>query len=83
MKFLTQNQARNLYNNGAILENRRNREYVVIFSICGFHFTSTDRRVRKGKNYKLDDKYWCIYPGDIFTKLRMIFSGRVRKIKKG
>jgi len=81
MKFLTQNETRNAYNNGIILENRHNREYVIIFSLCGLHFSSTYKRARKGKQYKLDDKYWCKHHTDLREKILMILDRKVHLIR--
>jgi len=81
MKFLSNRELRNLYNSGTILENRNNRNYVIIFSLCGLHFSSTKRRAMKRKQYMLDDRFWCKYPGGTFTKLKLIISGRVHLLK--
>lgn len=80
--FLSKKEARNLYNSGVILENRNNQTYVHVFSLCGYHFSSTVKRANKGKQYKLDNPYWKEHSRSIFTKLKMIVSGRVTIIKK-
>jgi hypothetical protein len=82
MKFLTPVQARNAYNKGIILENRHSQNYVIAFSLCGLHFSSTSKRAKKGKHYKLDNPYWCVHDNGIYKKIHMILSGCVHLIKR-
>jgi hypothetical protein len=82
MKFLTPKQARNEYNNGSILENRNNMKYVRIFSLCFMHFTSTVKRANKGNQYRLDNPYWGVISGGVFTKLKMIWNCEVRLVRR-
>lgn len=80
--FLSKAQARNLYNSGAILENRNQMTYVYIFQLCSLHFSSTERRAKKGNQYRLNNPYWKKYNGGLVTKLKMIYSGQVKLIKR-
>ena len=80
--FLKEAKARNSYNNGVILENRQNMKYVIIFSLCNMHFSSTEKRAKKGKQYRLDNPYWKVYTGGLLKKLELIRTGRVKMIKR-
>lgn len=80
--FLTKQEARNEYNKGSILENRNQVDYVFIFRLCGFDFTSTKRRTRRNKHYKLDDPFWKIHStNSLMKKLKLIYNKEVRLLK--
>ena len=87
MTFLPKNKLRNTYNSGKILENRANRKYVRIFSLCSFHFTTNKKRALKKKQYDLDNANWLVHNKDqniiqvILTKLKMIITGEATRIK--
>ena len=79
--FLTSRQVRNKYNNGVILQNRQNNIYVTIFSFIGIHFTSTIKRAKKGKHYRLDNPYWMEHREQgVLEKIRMIMDKEVKVI---
>lgn len=84
MKFLTPTEARNFYNSGYILSNKQNRKFVTIFSVCGFHFSTTTKRAKKGKQYKLDNPYWTTtyYKNSLISKLRLIVDGKVKLVRR-
>ena len=80
--FLTEVQARNSYNSGKILENRQNQKFVRIFQLCSLRFSSTEKRAKKGKQYRLDNPYWKIHSVSLIEKLKMIFNKEVKLIKR-
>jgi len=75
-------QARNLYNEGYLIQNRTLFTYQpIIFQLLGYHFTTNKRRANKGKHYKLDNKNWVIYTNSFWVKCKLILTNNAVIIK--
>ena len=81
---LSHQQARNNYNNGNTLCCSIGGKPTVIFTLLGRHYTSTKKRARNGKHYKLDNGKWSLtIDQTLYKKIRLILTGGVYYVRKG